>query len=1573
MPLSMEVSRVVRRAMIAAAVSSVVGVSAIADVVIMPGGRAAANEMKDLNAVFVRDSSIATEKMALAERMERLKEWDKSADVYQEVIDKYADRVIPTRSDDTGAIAQYTSVALVVQERLSKWPEEGLRVYRLRYEDRAQELLTSAGNDREPLQRLFTQYFATDSGKSAGLRLLSLSLERGEFASAAWVGKRLLSHHPAVIVERPMVLFKTAIAEHLAGAKSGAEARLAELKQRFPNASGTLRGVDVNLAETLAKELTDQPSLVRAFRSDSWPVPFGSPDAGAVPEQVSFGGAKLFSIDIVRPKRSTRSQSSQFQTMFNDARRLGGLTGILPSIDNGEMYFQDNARIYAISLTSGMPLPAWQQRYTGDKRGAFSVDAAPTPRGKLLGVSLTEKSVFAVLGQSDMLSMQMTGRGGNSTAQLVSLDRSSGKHNWSVTMKKLTIPEEFASLRDGRVQGTPLVIDNTVYVLVSAARGGQFEECHLVALRASDGSYLWSSYVASTATGGIYDFDGSGLSNDSSSMLSYSDGRVYVLTNLGALACIDAADGKTHWLNVYPRNPQPGMNQRFVNRGFINSREVSKPFTQSPPMVVDGRLFVAPSDSPHIFVYDAASGEELKRIPRQLERAKFKPVDMLLGVVGDKLVLGNKSTIFVIPWQTFDPRKSIANNGGMYKVLQAAGGGTDDQEAIRGRPLVTGKYVFVPASDKLYRITLDDMRLEGFYPPQGMWDAAEEAPGNVVATPDHLVLAGSDRVTVYTDLSVATRKLDEQIAKDPSDAEPYLRYAELLLAGGSATDAVDWLDKAAERMGGRESLQKGALRDRMFEIACGFAIKLQRTESSSPEVVRQLFLRASEAADSASQQVRYRLAHAQLHRKNSDATAEIELHQQILAEPAWRVVSVSGRAGSTSAGVEAEAAITELVTQDPTLYAPYDARAAELFATASADESSSPDALLAIADEFPVSKSALPALQVAADRFEASQQTRDATRTYRRILSRADNQTVRVNTLEALARNYASLPNQLDLALVRLEQAAKLDAKRTLSKPIRVGKDTIQQRSLADAASALRIKRDLQEREALPTLNLPSGVDDPNKAAFEKPVELAGVSAIIPQQGTGRADRLVAFRKDSTVIQLQAGTVTPLHAPVAIEDKPVGACYSGDSLVVVSGTGIVSLKPDGKQAWRVSLGSIPGVELMSEPEPEKAPVARGNDEPFLGNNGVVVINGRVRRIGFNGNVLPDEPAETGPERIAHFRVLSDRVVVATSTGRIASFDLTDGVLSWQTRVAEASIQRFDAIDDFVVASGTDSMGDTDLVVLDTISGRIIQHDQYLPNNGQTGRQFANFALSRDGVLVTTYMVMMQRQSRMCSIDLFDTSTKVDRAVSNERPGEMPFAQANGDNQLVITAGRVLAVHMPLNNTAPTVRVYNLRDLKPMLAGEKTKKGNSEAIFSAGGPNNPNRGPQPIRVHAAGSSFYITSEKAMAAFNLDRDSKWQPLSTDDRGILRDLVITQDYCLLINQPKTINSATATKLSSVLISAHSRQPQPDGTESGLVEHRPLISDPAGILANQWQATNGAFYYVSGDQKLKMLKANP
>ena len=204
--------------------------------------------------VYVRDSAVAAEKLALAQRMEHLKEWNKSADVYQEIIEKYADRVVPAQIPlvEGGEVTRYTSVTLKVQALIGKWPEEGLAVYRGRYEAPACRPLLDAADidDAAALNRVVQRYFPTEAAKKASLRLMELYIENGEFSAAAWLGQRLLTTHPSLAGDEPTVLFRTALAQHMAGNDDAAKATADEFEEAFRDgASGTVMGKDVTLAE----------------------------------------------------------------------------------------------------------------------------------------------------------------------------------------------------------------------------------------------------------------------------------------------------------------------------------------------------------------------------------------------------------------------------------------------------------------------------------------------------------------------------------------------------------------------------------------------------------------------------------------------------------------------------------------------------------------------------------------------------------------------------------------------------------------------------------------------------------------------------------------------------------------------------------------------------------------------------------------------------------------------------------------------------------------------------------------------------------------------------------------------------------------------------------------------------------------------------------------------------------------------------------------------------------------------------------------------------------------------------
>ena len=108
-----------------------------------------------------------------------------------------------------------------------------------------------------------------------------------------------------------------------------------------------------------------------------------------------------------------------------------------------------------------------------------------------------------------------------------------------------------ANLKQVQLNGSPLVVGDNVYV---AARGGkamQFEDAYVLCFARADGRLRWACYLASgNAPGANFGIPIS--QGDSVAHLAYAGGRVYAVTNLGAVASVNAYTGTIAWLSIYP-------------------------------------------------------------------------------------------------------------------------------------------------------------------------------------------------------------------------------------------------------------------------------------------------------------------------------------------------------------------------------------------------------------------------------------------------------------------------------------------------------------------------------------------------------------------------------------------------------------------------------------------------------------------------------------------------------------------------------------------------------------------------------------------------------------------------------------------------------------------------------------------------------------------------------------------------------------------------------------------------------------------------------------------------------------
>jgi hypothetical protein len=1551
--------------------------------------------------VYAPESVNAMDQLAKAQKMERQKEWGKSADFYQELLTspEYATKVVPSREDANHRIYQYTSVEELVMQRLSRWPQEGLDVYRARYEAPAATLLEQAkGDDLFALQQVFTRYFVTDAGKAAGLRLMDHYLEAGEFRAAAAVGERLLKWHPNILADRAALLYRLGIAYHLAGDQANAKATLDGLRQRDPQAKGTVRGKDVVLADSLGNELAQPAPVASGLTNDSYTTFGGDATRDRILAVSGTPGAHLYSIPLSKPVHLTGPQAQIWDQRYKQDVQNGMTLGVVPVVDRGELFFQDGERIYGLNLESGVPLPGWLQSHGPDHDAAYTLpNLAGSARTHQLTLTVTDRAVLAVMGQQDPIRMQM-GLADQGETRLVCLDRRTGKENWVLA------PSQFkqASLRQVQFSGSPLVVGDSVFIVASSSKQAGFEDCIVMCFDLSNGTMRWNVSVASASTvaAAWAGFNPNFLLPINETHLAYANGRVYVQTNRGAVGALDAYNGTIDWLDIYPRNQQAMMNPAFNPMVFGGGgrgqfqRSGDKPWAFNPVIVSQGTVFTLPLEGKHLLIYDAASGQEFKRIDlsdlaqrvKGADTGESDQFDVLVGVEGDKLLLAGNKTLVLLNWKTYDEEKFKDE---MFFWIEST------PKPIRGRPLLTANSVYVPAEDRLYHMQLKTGVITDTHPDYPRtWDEGE-GPGNVLVTSDHTIIAGADAVDVYTDLAVAKRKLDREVAEAPNDPQPRLRYAEIMYAAGDYDTSVAKLDEAIQRLGGPGAMQPGPARDRVFNDALTFAQRLKADERPDARLrVEKLFDRADQAALTPEQKVQYRIARGKFDELRNELPDAIKLYQQVLADATLRAVPLTDEVNNTptSADVVARKQVAALIARDPQLYEPFERQAAD--ALKAAQSTNDPARLLEVAEAYPNASVATKASLAAADAYEAAGDARAARHVLSDIYFDRDQKSPEwPRILEAMARTDPRTAAHM------LSQGVEQLNNPQLAKPLKLadGQEISAGTPFSVALEKVRKLAYQQQDRSLSTFSLP--IPQP-KQAYPKPFRanpptINHVDAlIVPLRDFPRPDRVVTWtaagaRGAAALSIYPAGRTQAVASSSQVTERPLGCAWLDKDLLVWSATQVVLLKGDGADlAWRMDVGRLAPIEVVAADQAGPDAQQQAAENPNNANIRIrnrVIINGGGRLILRNGAIIPaaamgapaPKPVHEGPEQIDIVAPVGDRILLGTTTGRILSLETANGRLAWQTRLSDRPIDRLLADGDFTVIKAEDD-ANVRLAVLDTFTGHVRGSRAWQRDSNNFPQ---NLALSPDGSLVYTL------PDRICLKDLYKPWDQ--RAIERTTPpGSWTFNALTAPDQLVIAEGRILALTDSSGDGVRPgekfVRLYSLETLEPIMLnfneGQQVEK-----AFSVG-----SKSPD-VTLRVVGPRLYLVAPDAAVCYNLESpDDHYQMFDQEsEKMIVQASFIGKDYVVLLSPatapaapapapiapaPPGMPAAPAAPQPAATISptwnlyAFRRQILGNGKESGVMDYSLPITDPAGITAT-FQPMAGGLAYLSADHTLHML----
>jgi outer membrane protein assembly factor BamB len=1595
--------------------------------------------------VSVPDSPGASERLDKAADKENQKQWKNAAEFYQEALVKFPSRVVAVRREPDKGIYYYQGIAPLVQERLAKWPAEGLVIYRNLYGTTAADLLNAAPRgDVGALRNIFWNYFATDAGKTAGMRLLDNDMETGDFQAASWIGHRLLKLHPALGADRSTLLYRTALASCWAGDTDAARKLLDQLKLQAPNEVGSIGGKDVVLVDSLAAVLAAPPlkPTARPSDADTYPSFGGLGERGDISPSAAVPGASLNSITLTPPDVATLMGAQHTQYQANDQNSLLNYQemGIMPVVDAGALFFQDGRCIYAVDTDSGAPLPGWLSTYGGERLGRYKLNLSGRARNELLTLTVTPTSVVAVMGQPDRFFQGQNFQNGfvgqvqngpASPEKLVCLDRDTGRELWTRTPPEL--PESVATLRTAAYTGTPLVIpaavagrgpaavtaapggagpveagsptaasaEDSVLVVARGGKDNQFDDCYVVCLSLKTGQYRWSTYVGSATR----TFDNEGATSIQPSQLSLANGRVFVMTNLGNVAALDPTDGRILWLNSYARdsveNPEAimmGGGRRF-NPMQANSAPPGHAWAHNPVFVSGGYVYVLPNDAKQLFVYDQGSGE----LARQLPMSAFGNADVLVGIRNGVICLTSENGVYAVDWRKFDENKP-ANIVPWSEpdITDKDGNPGGEPSTVCGRSFATADSIFIPTKFRLIQKTWKSGRTVQQYPKHGVF-TGEQGAGNILVTAQNVVVAGQERVDVYTDLTLVRQRFETAMAASPGDPLPRMQYAEALFAGGREADSLDKVDQAIALAGGLNSMHSGKDRAMIFASMLDFARRIDknsaRTKSSdtgdtdqssasasglTPENIRlanQFLDRAAAAADSPAQQATYRLARAKFDHDIADYAGEVHLCQEILSDDAMRNALL---ANDVPAGSSAESAIEAASKIDPNAYADIEARAKDALKTAIA--AGEPKQLLDVATVYPNSHAAGDAREEAVHRFEAGNEPEKAIDVLRRIYLGTIEPTDRAKLLVQIANDFLAMHEGVGPAIDRLSHAARI-APSTASTPLNgqqiLFPDGSVHTTITEAIAGLRQIQADKDTQQLPDFHLakptrgatspfipgptPVGSNaDSDPGAWTNvhaTAVIPNVTALVhPLRDFVRNDQILTWSSAGLSI-FPAGQTSPLATLDAVDQPPLAAAWVHDNWFVWTAGKVCKISGDGKLVWMFSAEHLPTLAVTSGTDAvvDDANEPNADDAVVQVNGGFMRVNGRVVQIPpggqfINGRVIravgggamvapppvvPAPPILTGDEHIISVQPAGPAAAQLLISTSIGRVIAVD---SRNGQMIWETRPMDHAVDELLANAHftvlrLDDPGGSQIAVYDTPTGRIIGRRRYGPDN--TPRQLVNVALSEEGTLALTLF------NQIWVKDLYDAwkVPPVELSAQANRDAA-PFVGLSQPDQLLIKAGRLVCLY----DSGSWARGYDLSK-----NADPTNPLDTRAPSAA------------VSMRFVGSKVFIVTANDSMQYDL-ADSTGHPRlgHSVDTSKLHGLLLGRHYAVIV-----ADTVDRGPVGSPLVNLEmfSRALIPGKTqETANLDWAVRVQSDAGIT--DWLGAEGSICYLTKDGNLHLLK---
>ena len=697
-----------------------------------------------------------------------------------------ADREASPASEADGH-ARFTPLASRCEDLLASLPEAGLAAYRDRVDRTARKRLDAAlaELDESAAAAVAHELSASSSAGEATLAAAELALERGDDAATR---RRLHRLHPLLIdpLGRPAGVALADVPEEIDPSRLGSAwleahgadaseaddellpvglARLALtsiregdlrrargevrlLEALTPGAEGRLAGRNQPLADALASLIAEASSprdleSAPRYGAFEWAWSQATPLASlpAAPNtrpqliQNAFGVRQLIQapVQIAVSAPSVRPVVAGLEAFYlerGSTKRLDLTTG--------------EAALFSLPGIARPDEPARPGPQLGDlagrpqaiQRRVFGANVVVGPNGVRRVVSntpTTRDTALAVAG--DLVFAQVVRargrvvgrRGPVGTEQtLVGFDP---RQPNETRVKLTTGPDpENPTAKAWQFAGDPIVRGDRLYVPMTTP--GVRVDVALACYSTLTARELWRTELGATAASNRF---GGGATPEA----ILAGDTIYLATEMGATAALDAATGRVRWLVQYPRSSSAAQP---ANRLSLASPAAGR------CVVVGDRVIAAPSDSDRLFAWDAGTGRRLWEAPRPEGSTITGVVPSFDGAV--VVLAGRQITTHDSLTGARRMTWPESPNAGLRGVGDAA---------------LAGGELFWPTRDTLYGI---DPVGGGFTRPPIDLRPLTTAGANVTATDYGLLVCGPKAMRLLASV---------QIAKNPERREPVSR------------------------------------------------------------------------------------------------------------------------------------------------------------------------------------------------------------------------------------------------------------------------------------------------------------------------------------------------------------------------------------------------------------------------------------------------------------------------------------------------------------------------------------------------------------------------------------------------------------------------------------------------------------------------------------------------------------------------------------------------------------------------------------------------------------------------------